>query len=295
MTFAAAVMAVYGITVALVFSPAAAADDTCFLQAEQNSRLAAEAFSRCRKYIDGWLAHADPQTGLIPRNLNDRYWNGRDAAADNYPFMVLTAAMTDRPLLEGRLLDMLRTETRLTCRVDRLPDDFLFSKQAWRRESRRSRRHDLRRRRIREGRPAPHHRMDGPQPVVGADDRHHRRHLEERRPSKRPSARFPTLNFEVNGDLLQACSRLFWFTGDRKYLDWAIRLGDYYLLGSNHPTRDMDSLTLGDHSCEVINGLSELYLAVSHAVLPEKREVYRKPHPRTLRPHPRRSASTSTA
>jgi hypothetical protein len=33
----------------------------------------------------------------------------------------------------------------------------------------------------------------------------------------------------------------------------------------------MDSLTLGDHSCEVINGLSELYLTVSR-VMPEKRE-----------------------
>ena len=60
--------------------------------------------------IDGWLAHADPQTGLIPRNLGDsNFWNGRDSAADNYPFMVLTAAMTDRPLFQGRMLEMLRT------------------------------------------------------------------------------------------------------------------------------------------------------------------------------------------
>ena len=54
-------------------------------------------------------------------------------------------------------------------------------------------------------------------------------------PIETPFGKIPTLNFEVNGDLLQACSRLFWFTGDRKYLDWAIRLGDYYLLGTNHP------------------------------------------------------------
>jgi hypothetical protein len=104
-----------------------------YKQAETNAALANEAFSRCRRYVDGWLAHADPQSGLIPRNLKDRYWNGRDAGADNYAFMVLTAAMTDRPLLEGRLTDMLRAETRLTRRVDNLPDDFLFSTQSWRR------------------------------------------------------------------------------------------------------------------------------------------------------------------
>jgi hypothetical protein len=57
-------------------------------------------------------------------------------------------------------------------------------------------------------------------------------------PIDTPFGRIPTRNFEVAGDLLQACSRLFWFTGELKYLDWAIRLGDYYLLSTNHPTND---------------------------------------------------------
>ena len=91
-----------------------------------------------------------------------------------------------------------------------------------------------------------------------------------------PFGKIPTMNFEVNGDLLQACSRIYWFTGDRKYLDWAIRLGDYYLLGDHHPTRDMKDLALGDHSCEVINGLSELYVACNSAA-PEKKKQYEKP------------------
>ena len=116
-------------------------DETIAHQAETNARLANEAFYRCRRYVDGWLAHGDPATGLIPRNLRESdFWNGRDSAADNYPFMVLTAAMTDRPLMEGRMLDMLRTETRLTSRLDRLPDDYSFSKQGWRRETARPRR-----------------------------------------------------------------------------------------------------------------------------------------------------------
>ncbi len=42
-------------------------------------------------------------------------------------------------------------------------------------------------------------------------------------------------------------------------------LGDYFLLGTNHPTRDLDRLRLRDHGCEVINGLAELYVAARHA------------------------------
>ena len=109
--------------------------EAAFRLAEQHARQANEAFYRSRRYVDGWLAYADSATGLIPRNLMVDFWNGRDAAADNYPFMVLTAAMTDRPLFEGRMLEMLRTETRLTCRVDRLPDDYSFTKRGWRRDS----------------------------------------------------------------------------------------------------------------------------------------------------------------
>lgn len=256
--------------------PSSRADDPHFRKAEQNARLAAEAFFRSRKYIDGWLAHADPKSGLIPRNLRDSpYWNGRDAAADNYSFMVLTASMTDRPLLAGRLTDMLHSETRLTRRVDNLPDDFQFPSQSWRRPA------IDRDAMIFDG---AEYAKDG---LLYITEWMGRSEWTERMTGiideiwkdpaiDTPFGKIPTLNFEVNGDLLQVCSRLYWFTGKRKYLDWAARLGDFFLLGSNHPTRDSASLTLGDHSCEVINGLSELYLAVSKA-WPEKREAYRQP------------------
>lgn len=246
-------------------------------QAEQHARLANEALYRSRKYVDGWLAKADPETGLIPRNLRESrdFWNGRDSAADNYPFMVLTAAITDRPLFEGRMLEMLKTETRLTSRVGALPDDYSFSKHGWRREK-----IDLdaimfdAAEYVKDGL-IPITEWLGPSPwsdraVRIIDD------IWAHAPVETPFGKIPTLNFEVNGDLLQACSRLYWFTGDRKYLDWAIRLGDYYLLGKNHPTRDLGTLSLGDHSCEVINGLSELYVACAHAA-PDKRKAYQKP------------------
>lgn len=256
-------------------SPSVAGAPPPFVLAERNGRQAGEALFRCRRFVDGWLAHADPETGLIPRNLQADYWNGRDAAADNYPFMVLTAALTDRGLFEGRMLEMLRTETRLTCRVGRLPDDYSFTTRGWRRQG-----VDLQAilfegaEYVKDGL-IPITEWLGPSPwsdrALGILD-----DIWAQAAIETPFGPIPTTNFEVNGDLLQACSRMFWFTGQRRYLDWAIRLGDYYLLGTSHPTRDLPSLSLGDHSCEVINGLSELYVACARAA-PAKREAYRQP------------------
>ena len=84
-------------------------------EALANGEAAGEAFERCDRFVRGWLAHADPETGLIPRNLRDSpYWNGRDSAADNWPFMVLTTYFTDEALFNGRMKEMLATEQRLT-------------------------------------------------------------------------------------------------------------------------------------------------------------------------------------
>ena len=251
--------------------------EAAFRQAERNARRAAEQFFRCRRFVDGWLAQSDPATGLIPRNLTrDRdIWNAKDSAADNYPFMVLTSALTDRKLFEGRMLDMLRTETRLTCRVDRLPDTWSFSKQAFEAD-------EANLQSIIFG--GSEYVKDGLLPLtewLGAspwcermtgivDDIWKNASLET------PFGKIPSTNVEVNGEMLQALSRIYWMTGDQKYLDWAVRLGDYYLLGENHPTRDFTSLRLRDHGCEIVSGLSELYAGVSFA-RPEKKKAYEKP------------------
>src|SRR4051812_34134715 len=64
-------------------------------QAMANGRAANEAFRRSHQYLLGWLTKADSATGLIPRNLTHStcIWNAWDAAADNYPFMVMTSSM----------------------------------------------------------------------------------------------------------------------------------------------------------------------------------------------------------
>ncbi len=252
----------------------ASALDKSFRQAEANARVAAEALYRCRRYVDGWLAHADPVTGLIPRNLGEQrdLWNGRDAGADNYPFMVLTCALVDRPMFEGRMLEMLKTETRVTQRLDRLGDQYSFSRQAFAHE-----RLDLDRlvfdnaEYVKDGL-IPLTEWLGPSPwserMIGLIE-----DIWKHAAVDTPAGKLPTLVLEVNGDLLQACSRLYWFTRDSRFLDWATRLGDYYLLGNHHPTRDFEQLRFSDHDCEIINGLSELYFAVAHA-RPEKKQAY---------------------
>jgi hypothetical protein len=78
---------------------AAGASDTSWVQAEKNAAQSQRAIQFCRRYVLGWLAHADSGSGLIPRNLTgDSNWNAEDAAADNYPFMVLTAHLVDRSM-----------------------------------------------------------------------------------------------------------------------------------------------------------------------------------------------------
>ncbi|MBL9138569.1 MAG: hypothetical protein JNK85_22060 [Verrucomicrobiales bacterium] len=272
-----ATLVILQLTLAGVSASRGSDDGTTFAEARHNGSLSAEAYRRCVRYVDAWLAHADPATGLIPRNLRDGrdFWNGRDAGADNYAFMVLTAALTDRERLMPRMLEMLRTERRITARHGHLCDDYLFSRRTWRRET-----FDLDATLF----DSAEYVKDGLLPItewLGTSpwsDRA-REIIDDIWKNARiatPAGPIATLNFEVNGDLLQACSRLHWLTGKRRYLDWAERLGDFYLLSTNHPTRHLERLRLRDHGGEVVNGLTELYVILRHQGLP-KADQYRGP------------------
>ena len=72
-------------------------DSLALKQAQAHGLLVNEGLERCRRFVDDWLLQADSTTGLIPRNLDEGtdIWNAKDAAADNYPFMVLTASLTE--------------------------------------------------------------------------------------------------------------------------------------------------------------------------------------------------------
>jgi len=271
---------VHSVTSALLFVlvtvSTADGDSETFRQAEENAARANEAFSRCHRFVAGWLKHADPKTGLIPRNLGSGkdFWNAKDSAADNYPFMVLTAALTDEPMFRGRMLDMLRTETKLTSRLDRLPDDYSFAKQGFKEDK-----PDLGRmifggsEYVKDGL-LPLTEWLGPSPwsqrMLGIID-----DIWKHAPIDTRFGRIPSTSQEVNGEMLQSLSRLYWMTGKKEYLECALRLADYSLL-DHHPTRDEQSIRLRDHGCEILSGLSEAYLA-AHFAAPDKKKTYHEP------------------
>ena len=254
-----------------------ATDSLALNQAQINGELVNEGFERCRLFVNGWLNHTDSLTGLIPRNLqkDTMIWNAKDAAADNYPFMVLTSALTDQELFQGRMIKMLETEIRLTSRIDRLPDTYVFGKQDFATAI-----PDLGD--ILFG--ASEYIKDGLLPLtewLGPSPWSARmmdilNDMWKHAPIETPFGNIVSTNVEVNGEMLQTLSRIYWMTSDRKYLDWAIRLGDYYLLAGLHPTRDFEILRLRDHGCEIVSGLCELYATLSVAQ-PEKKLEY-QPH-----------------
>ena len=252
-------------------------EKVAFEEAKVNGQMVNEGLERCRRFVNDWLKEADPESGLIPRNLaeSNDIWNAKDAAADNYPFMVLTSALADRELFEGKMKDMLRKETELTSRVDRMPDTYSFSKKGF--DNPEIDMDDIlfgSSEYIKDGL-LPLTEWLGESPwsdrMIGILD-----DMWKHAPVETKYGNIVSTNVELNGEMLQALSRIYWMTGDDKYLEWAIRLGDYYLLGDQHPTQNFKELRLRDHGCEVVSGLCELYATVSYA-RPEKKGEYLTP------------------
>jgi hypothetical protein len=253
----------------------ASAQESAFRVAAENGRVATEGLERCQRFLHAWMRAAEPTTGLIPRNLTDSpYWNGKDSAADNYPFMVLSAHFTDRAAFDGPMRRMLETEAKLTARPGwlRLTDDYnlkgtpgmRFAKPDATRIIFNSAEY------VKDGLLALTEWL-GPSPwsermFALVDDSFALAAVET------PFGKVPLaglneqVGVEVSGDYLQALARLYWMSGrDEKYLRWGARLADLYLLpeGKHHPTRDFTVLRLRDHGCEIISGLCEFYATVS--------------------------------
>lgn len=251
-----------------------------FTLAAKNGVLVNEALTRNKRYVDAWVPYADPKTGLIPDNIfkdkkDNDVWDIHNAAADNYPFMVLTSSFTDTNLFKGRMLDMLNTEKKITSRIGVLPDAYSFTKQSFEFDE-----PDIGR--IIFG--SSEYVKDGLLSLtewLGVSPWSERMieildAIWENAPFETEFGTIVSDDVEVIGEMLQTLSRIYFMTGDEKYLDWAIRMGDYYLLGNHHITRDLTVLKLRDHGCEIVSGLCELYAAVAYAK-PEKREEYKKP------------------
>lgn len=237
-------------------------------RAKRSARYAGIALSKVQRWLhERCLAVHDKRSGLF--RPTGREWNYRDTAADCYPFYVWAAYYTDKELLDTVMVDTLKAEQRLCNHLDRLPvrydmdtgqkivtpfDTMIFG--------------------------ASEYAKDGLIPIVEITGKEYpwfdrmRGLVDDIFKHARidtPYGRIPSTNIEVNGELLQLLPRLYSMTGEQKYLDWAHRLADYYLLpGKFVPSR------LSDHGCEIIGGLGLLF-AIDTTASPEKAEQY-KPH-----------------
>lgn len=259
-------------------------DDKLIDSATENGKLATEGFVRSMLFVNGWLAHTDPVTGLIPTNLEKSrdIWEPHNSAADNWAFMVLTTYLLDKELYHGKMLEMLNTERKLTSRVKSLPDTWSFSKNGFKTDT-----------------PdmnwvifgTAEYMKDGIMPLCEyiGDSPWRDRMMEMLNDLPEYYTLFKDIdqlgNYkvaseEVNGDMLQTLVRTYWMTGQKKYLDRAILIGDYYMLGERDLSK-LKYLRLRDHGCEIIGGLSELYVTLNY-VNPSKKRTYQEPLHRLL-------------
>ena len=252
-------------------------------KAVENAELSHESFQRSLDFTSAWLQKTDPETGLIPSNLGDKVdiWDPANAAADNYPFMVLTAYLLDSELLHGDLLDILHKEKTLTSRVGVLPDVYSFSKKDFNE-------YPLNMGHVIFG--ASEYIKDGLVPLnelMGDSPWQNRMmemldelytHIEDFSALEKYFKRSSSVE-EINGEMLQTLSRVYWMTGEEKYLNWAIKIADKYLLEIDFSKTNY--LRLRDHGCEIIGGLSELFLTL-YWLEHEKVEDYRPPLYRLL-------------
>src|SRR5689334_12331481 len=97
--------------------------------ASADPRVRAERFDRAvaamQRLLRAWLTHADERTLLLPDRVpgvgsglepgqDPRVYTPHNSGADLYPYLILTAELTDPDLYRGRMMEMLRNELRYT-------------------------------------------------------------------------------------------------------------------------------------------------------------------------------------
>jgi hypothetical protein len=265
---------------------AAAPDDSArFAQARANGRTADAVYASMQRVLKAWLTHADPKTLLLPDRIPGgaqglkpgdatRLYTPHNSGADLYPYLILTAHITDPDLYHGRLLDMLRNEIRYTNAFKSIPGNLemstgklgaysLFGAGEYAKDGLVSVTEYL-------GRTPWFYRMVDM--VADAMDA---------APVDSRFGKLPAFDAELNGDFLQALFRLATMTGDRRFLAWGRRIADAYIeevLPGNHgvPSSKWDfekhagdgKLRLRDHGNETIVGLTLQYALESYLESP---------------------------
>lgn len=249
--------------------------DAAVSEARENGRRFERSVAAMRKLMHAWLAEADPRTGLLPERIpggprglaagQSRRYTVHNSAADLYPYLILTAELTDPDLYRGRLLEMLRNEIRYSTVTASLPGDVdlttgrpgavnLFGAAEYAKDGLLAVTELL-------GRTPWFYRMVD----LTADIMRHA-------PIKTKWGPLPGTGAEINGDVLQVLDRLISMNGDASYREWAHGIARAYIeevLPGCHglPCRDWNFDThtgdqrvqLRDHGNETVVGLTLLY------------------------------------
>jgi hypothetical protein len=270
---------------------AAAQSSQEFHTAAENGRQFEQALAASQRLLKVWLTHADPKTLLLPdripgraQGLKDgdtrRLYTPHNSGADLYPYLILTASITDPDLYSGRLMEMLRNEIRYTTVQDSIPANLemstgelgppsLFGAGEYAKDGLLAVTEYL-------GRTPWFYRMLD----MTAD-------AMKAAPVESRFGKLPASDAELNGDFLQALVRLATMSGDRRFIEWARRIGDAYIeevLPGNHgvPSSNWDfsrhtgdgRLRLRDHGNETVVGLVLLYALENYWQTP-RAEKYR--------------------
>ncbi len=247
-----------------------------FDQARENGRKFEQSAAAMQRVLKAWLAHADSRTLLLPDRAPggprgakpgdaQRLYTPHNSAADLYPYLILTAHLTDPDIYRGRMMEMLRNEIRYTTVLDSIPGNLelasrklgppsLFGAGEYAKDGLLAVTEYL-------GRTPWFYRMVD----MVADAMNHA-------PVDSRFGKLPASDAELNGDFLQALVRLATMTGDKRFLEWARRIGDAYIeevLPGNHgvPSSKWDfsthtgdgQLRLRDHGNETVVGLALLF------------------------------------
>ncbi len=117
------------ISLGLILAPphSGMAQDSQFAAARTNATHFERSVAAARRLLHAWLAHADTRTLLLPdRPIADRSqltYTPHNSGADLYPYLILTAQLTDPDLYHGRMMEMLRHEVQHTTVQRSIPAD----------------------------------------------------------------------------------------------------------------------------------------------------------------------------
>jgi hypothetical protein len=250
---------------------AGASDTERFAAARENARQFEQVAASMQRVLKAWLAHADERTLLLPDRVTGKYalpsnkasalYTPHNSGADLYPYLILTAHLTDPAIYRGRMMHMLRNEVRYTTVQESIPGNLdlatgqlgppsLFGAGEYAKDGLLSVTEYL-------GRTTWFYRM-----VDMVADAMNRAPVESR------FGKLPASDAELNGDYMQALMRLATMTGDPRFREWGRRIADAYIeevLPGNHgvPSGKWDfekhtgdgRLRLRDHGNETVVGL----------------------------------------